>query len=390
MEKKANKIIKEILEKEKIDIKTKKKYLEIYSEIKSKLEFSIKQLKIHCEIFLGGSFAKGTILKDNIEFDIFARFSKDYKDQELSLLLKQILDETKLTYQKVHGSRDYYQLNYNDIKIEIIPIYKINKVDEAVNITDISPFHVEWVTKNIKGLENDVKLAKLFCKAHGIYGAESYIQGFSGYVLEILIAHYGGFLKLLENASKWNNKTIIDVQKHYKNTEELIKELNKAKKISPLIVIDPIQKERNASCAISEESYAKFVLYSQEFLDNPSENHFKIETMTHDKILKKIKDLDAHSVHLQIESSYDNKDILGSKIRKLNDFLDMKLYDAGFDILISYKDLANIWIIYLPKVLPKYSLRRGPEIFNNKDNVKNFIASIKRHLFEKTVCILFL
>ena len=73
----------------------------------------------------------------------------------------------------------------------------IKKGSDALNVTDFSPLHVDWVNKNVKRLRDDIRLAKRFCKVNKLYGAESYIRGFSGYALELLISYYGGFLRFL-------------------------------------------------------------------------------------------------------------------------------------------------------------------------------------------------
>ena len=52
-----------------------------------------------------------------------------------------------------------------------------------------------------------------FCKVAGVYGAESYIQGFSGYVLELLVINYKGFKGVIRNVAKWKDRTIIGNKK---------------------------------------------------------------------------------------------------------------------------------------------------------------------------------
>ncbi len=60
-------------------------------------------------------------------------------------------------------------------------------------------------------------LAKTFAHACDCYGAESYINGFSGYALELLICHYKTFSKFLKEIIKIdNNQIIIDDAKFYK------------------------------------------------------------------------------------------------------------------------------------------------------------------------------
>ena len=57
--------------------------------------------------------------------------------------------------------------------------------------------------KKIKGkILDEIRLAKAFCHANGCYGAESYIKGFSGYALELLVYHYGSFQKFVKAITK--------------------------------------------------------------------------------------------------------------------------------------------------------------------------------------------
>lgn len=53
---------------------------------------------------------------------------------------------------------------------------------------------------------DEIKIAKAFCHATGCYGAESYIKGFSGYALELLIYHYKSFQSFVKAMTKVNEK----------------------------------------------------------------------------------------------------------------------------------------------------------------------------------------
>src|SRR3989338_153761 len=184
----------------------RKRIFETASNVISKLNLK------DASAMLGGSIAKGTWLSGNNDIDIYVRFNKDSAEKDISKLLENALKSFK-GVKKVHGSRDYFQIDNDNLIVELIPILKIGSPGEAKNITDISPLHVEWVTKALfkkPNLADDIRLAKSFLGAAGIYGAESYIHGFSWYSVEILIIHYGGFERFLKAASKWKNKTIID------------------------------------------------------------------------------------------------------------------------------------------------------------------------------------
>ena len=221
--------------------------------IKKKLDMInqlLKKNKIKAKAVLGGSFAKNTHLKDDYDIDIFVKFDYSYEKKEISNILDKVLSPLKA--ERVHGSRDYFQIK-NKLSYEIIPVLDVKDVSKARNITDMSPMHVDWVRKNINGKEDEIRLAKLFCKANDIYGAESYIQGISGHVLDILVIYYGNFIKFLEAVTGWKDgkkeKEVIDFYNFYKG--EAIRKMNRSKTLSPLIVVDPISPDRNAAAALS-------------------------------------------------------------------------------------------------------------------------------------------
>lgn len=200
--KKINSILAEVLEK----IEPSKKELEIIKnslkEFLEKIEKRIKVLKINAEVFVGGSFAKKTVIKkDKYDVDIFLRFDKKYK--KISDLTEKILKGIK-NVSMIHGSRDYFRIKINPaIYFELIPVAKVKNPKESKNITDLSYSHVKYINKKIKSkkLLDEIRLAKAFCYANHCYGAESYINGFSGYGLELLVYYYGSFLKFIKAVS---------------------------------------------------------------------------------------------------------------------------------------------------------------------------------------------
>ena len=105
-----------------------------------------KKKKIKAEVFLGGSLAKNTLVKkDKYDIDIFVRFDKTYRDEQISSLLNKIVPNAK----RIHGSRDYFQINKQGIFFEIVPVIKIAKPEQARNVTDLSYFHVKYLKENL-------------------------------------------------------------------------------------------------------------------------------------------------------------------------------------------------------------------------------------------------
>lgn len=301
-------------------------------EFISKLGDELKKCRINADVFVGGSFAKGTLLKsDNYDVDVFVRF--DWKYEFLSGMLEKVLlpvaKELKMKVEKIHGSRDYFKVLIEDTLgyFEVIPVTKIKKPKEERNVTDLTYFHGPYVRKRIKGLEDQVRVAKQFLKSQEVYGAETYVRGFSGYTIELLILRYRSFVKMLRALVKVDSgrRLVIDLAKHYKNTNEVFIQLNEAKTHSPVILIDPTYKERNALAALSQETFGKFVQSAKNFLKKPSLKFFEKKKIDLDKIRLQCKSKGLNFVVISIDTDKQPGDIAGTKLKK---FLDMLLLET--------------------------------------------------------------
>ena len=295
-------------------------------EIVNILKKSIKDKKINAEVFLGGSFAKGTLTKSNeYDIDIFVRF--DRREKNISKELEKLMNnlKNKNSIEKVHGSRDYFKI-FKDKKItfEIIPVLKIKNSKEAENVTDLSYFHVNYIKRKLnKNKIRELQLAKRFFKANGFYGAESYIQGFSGYALECLIIYYKTFEDLLRRLIKVknNDKLIIDVEKKYKNKSEILLELNESKINCPIVLVDPTWKDRNVLSALSYETFEKFQKLAKKFLKNPNKNYFYEKEINIIKLKNEAKRKKTEFVKIEIETDRQEGDIAGTKLKKFANFI---------------------------------------------------------------------
>ncbi len=304
---------------------------------------------------LGGSGAKNTWLKGTHDIDIYVKFNvKKYarKTDQLADILGKVVKKRFRKVDHLHGSRDYYQINIHPYTIEIVPILDIKKAAEAKNITDFSHLHVKYVQKH-KKLADDIRLAKLFAKAQGVYGAESYIQGFSGYVMELLVIHYGSFMKMIRAVAKWKETTTIGDKRE-------AEELNAAKKVSPLILIDPVQPERNAAAALSEEKYQQFIKACQKFLKRPAEKYFEEEDINWERVKKKGKIL-----YCSVTPLKDKKDVAGAKLLKAFEYVKQELERLGFKIITAgwqYGADAFFYFVVDKKPLTATMLRQGPPL----------------------------
>jgi len=367
---------KEVVEKIKPSREEERKVNSVTSELKRNLE-KAKDVTV----IIGGSDAKGTVIKSKPrrDIDVFVAFDYNkYSDRttELSDILAAHLRKLRIPFKRIHGSRDYFHFidKKNNMFFEIVPILHIRKSSDAVNITDISPLHVTYVKKNLKrkNVSDDIRLAKALCYSHRIYGAESHIRAFSGYALEILVIHYGGFMNFLRAGAKWKKqlhkgKLLIDPEKHYNNKDAIIFHLNESKLTGPLILIDPVQKERNVTAAMDEEKFSAFIDLCQKFVKNPSLKFFEKKEIKADqlrKTLKKKEDL----VTLPLDLGKGKEDILGSRMRKLFDFLVLIAERAGFSFrkkiwtFYPERDVSHFYFIVENPILDTYEEKQGPPI----------------------------
>ncbi len=377
--KNINVILDEALKEIQPDRNYEKEIFEKVGIIIKKINRGQKNIKA----VLGGSGAKGTWLK-TFDADIFAVF--DYKkfkgkSDKLSDILEKILKKKFKNVSRLHGSRDYFQIKQNQFTFEIVPILKIQKAEQADNITDVSPLHSKWVLRH-KKLINEIKLTKQFCQAQNVYGAESYIRGFSGYICEILAVYYGSFLNLIKNAAKWNGKVVIDFERYYKG-KDVFKLVNTSKLGSPLVVIDPVQKDRNAAAALSDEKFYAFKKAAVEFLRNPSAGFFKGKSL--DSLFLKGKN-NKRLIKIYTTPLDGKTDVVGCKLLKIYEFLIKESTKNSFRPIKTAwewdkKSNAIFYFLFNKNPLPKLIEIEGPPI-KLKQHVEQFRRMHKRTLIK--------
>jgi tRNA nucleotidyltransferase (CCA-adding enzyme) len=342
------------------------------------------------DIFFGGSFAKSTLIKKpTYEIDIFLRFHCNEEEiiKNFSLISSYLKKEFKKKFKnseffKAHGSRHYLNLSYDNLIFEIIPTQYIKNPIQAQNSTDLSYFHVKYVNRKLKQkkkLNQEIILAKLFTEACGCYGAESYISGFSGYAIELLVIYYKSFFNFIKAISKLKSKKIIDIEKEYKSEKEILKEMNEAKLDSPIILIDPTFKYRNATSSLSKQTLEKFQKHCNEFLKSSNKDFFfkeEINKKNIEKINNFAKKNNLNLVEIQAKSKTKEENIAGAKLLKFFDLLsqDSKKYIELKKTLLLYTNNNRALFIFAAKP-KKEIIFKGPP----KDKIKYVKEFKKKH-----------
>ena len=383
----------------------------IYSVINKfirRLKRNSKKLDLDVDFFIGGSFGKDTFLKTSSDIDIFARFDLKYENDSLSNFLESILKMSKIKFKKQKGSRDYFSYRYSYggliLNFEIVPNYfipDINSLNLVLNSTDVSPLHVDFLKKKFlknENLKDEIRITKQFFKAKKLYGAESYINGFSGHSIDILVSYYGSFEALINAGKSWKEQEIIDVNNFYESGDEVLDKIGDDKK-SNLILIDPIIKERNAARALDNENYCKFILLCNN-IKKLEMDDFVVKKPNIKGILEsnynfsKRNNLKFLAYKVKFEIVSESEDIVGTKLLKIHTklkkyflSLDFSLFRDNF--VVDIEDGICLMIFLFEKTeLPKIKKIIGPSVFMKKA-VDNFLKAHNNYFIENSKILIY-
>ncbi len=336
-------------------------------ERKKELELSqkiINELKtMGYDALLVGSIAKNTCLRGDKDLDIFILFDKktprttlEKKGLELG---KKIAKKFKVKSGVHYAEHPYTKMKINNYDVDLVPCYDINKSEKIISAVDRSPLHTEYILANLEK-PNDVRLLKHFCKEIGVYGAEIATHGFSGYLCELLVLNYNGFQEVLEQASKWEKGKHIDL-------------IGKSKKSfkEPLVVIDPVDSERNVAAAVSEEKLCEFILLARQFLKTK-------KTPTTASLLPKRGKLFV----VEWKISEENEEIIWSQLQRYEKKLVKQLRDKEFRVIDSMiwtdaKTKAQILFELETWEFPPINDHWGPRVYD-REHAQQFIKKYKK------------
>jgi len=355
---------------------------------KNRLEFLSKKVldiakseaaKHKASPILAGSITRNTWLTTKKEFDVFIIFPKTLSVEKLEKvglnIGKNIIKKLKGEWVIEYAQHPYVRGKVHGTEIDIVPCYKKEAGEKIKSAVDRTPFHVEYLNKNLpRKLSDDVRLLKQLCGANKIYGADTKTEGFSGYVCELLIMYYGSFIDVLKNAAKWRPGEVIDLERFYR--KEDYPHLRRGFKRQVLILIDPTDKTRNAAAAISANSF--FILKKKvgEFLKKPSKEAFfekKFEPITENDLIMAQMKRRTELLSVVFKPPKVVPDILWPQLRRFAERLEGILKEDEFivlrkDIYTNEKDLAVILLEMEISKLPYVNKKIGPLVFDLDDS----------------------
>ena len=213
-------------------------------------------------------------------------------------------------------------------------------------------------------MKDDIRILKCFLKINGMYGAEIAKQGFSGYVCEVLVYYLGSFENVLKKISKLKNNEMIGESPR--------------KFESPLVIIDPIDRNRNLGAAISIQNVTNFILIARNFLKKSSISYFKEKSKDRIPV-----ELAKNTLVVNFKYKKRSDDIIYGQIKRAASSIESQMIKEGFNVLrsdaVAYDETkASLLFLLESLTISKNEIRSGPDVFSSDFSTKFIQVNSKK------------
>ena len=374
MLKELNEITRQVLEKITPNEAERKGMVALAKDLELKVSAACEEFNLEAIVRVEGSVAKDTWLKGDPDVDVFMRLSPSIPKKVMGDIgLKVARKATEGTIQvERFAEHPYLEAFVDDTRVNIVPCYDVEP-GEWLSATDRTPYHTNYINQHLeKSLRSDVRLLKKFMKGIGVYGAEIKVGGFSGYLCELLVLHFGSFIKVLEALAKHVPRRVVDIEGYYKNRQRELELLFP----EPLVFIDPVDKARNVASAVQPLRLHMLVVSARAFLTKPNMEFFfplKIHPLSVEELHKIATDRGSALLFLTIDKIDAVPDILWGQLIKTRKALRKQLELNDFEVLrdaVWTEDKAE-FIIFVFELeqnsLPDVKKHLGPPIEFQKE-----------------------
>jgi tRNA nucleotidyltransferase (CCA-adding enzyme) len=346
----------------------RKKIKKVSIDLKNKLLLEFRKAAIKTTIDIEGSVAKDTWLKEDPDIDIFIRLPISMHRKDLDQIILKIAKKATKNSKHIerYAEHPYLETFVDSIRVNIVPCYQV-EIGNWKSATDRTPYHTTFINKNLSPeLKNEVRLLKKFFKGINVYGAEIKIGGFSGYLCELLILHYKSFIKTIEAFSKYKKTIMIDQKNHFNNKKIDLSVLFS----DPLIVIDPVDKNRNVASALKSEKLYNLIGAARTFLREPSLDFFfppLIDLFSLASLKSKFENRGSSILFIVTDNINAVPDVLWGQLYKTQRSLRKLLKNNDFkilrDIVWTNEKNLTVFIIEIETCkLPKIKQHIGPPL----------------------------
>lgn len=312
----------------------RKRVLSLAQKLEKRVEDVTKKAKVKAEVRVEGSVAKDTWLSQEPDIDIFMRLPSTIPREEFGNVALKIAKEATAGYRQVErfAEHPYLEAFVNSVRVNIVPCYNVEK-GEWKSATDRTPFHTDYLKPLLnRKLRGEIRLLKQFMKGVGVYGAEIKVGGFSGYLCELFVLNYQSFVDVLRAVAGSLGRQVIDFEGFYKKRERELALLFK----EPLVMVDPVDKGRNAASAVRKERFDEFIAASRSFLKTPSKQFFfpvRMKSFAKEKILNSMMERDTSIIFVKFGRVDVVPDVFWGQLYKSQRALRNLLLQNDFNII---------------------------------------------------------
>jgi tRNA nucleotidyltransferase (CCA-adding enzyme) len=319
-----------------------------------------------------GSVARDTFIRGDRDLDVFMLFDPALPRQDLEeiglALARSVAAEFGGSCREKYAEHPYINATIDGLDVDLVPCYAVERATEIQSAVDRTPFHTRYIQQHIDDLGDEVLLLKQFAKAGGVYGSDHMTEGFSGYLCELLVIRYGGFVPLLEAAADWKPGACIDIEGHGSRTFD-----------EPLVVVDPVDPGRNVAAALSLTRMSEFVELVRGYLDTPSEVFFippPDPLLTEDAFLRILEQRSTKLITITIPTPPYTADTVVPQLRKsaesIRDLLERNDFVINRIDVCMREDRSMLLFELLADDLPAVRRHLGPPVWSAA-NARKFV-----------------
>ena len=351
------------------------KMIGLSQAIQREVEDVLASSGIQARVSPQGSFARGTWISHEADLDIFARFPPTMEREEWVEKLLPTMRKYFSRYRVIerYAEHPFLEFRVKGVRVNIVPSYDVKK-GEWKSATDRTPYHTEFMQTHLTpDLRREARLLKKFAKGTGTYGAEIKIGGFSGMLVDTLVLYYQSFMETLRQASSWTKGMLLEIGK----PEEIVSPKEKDPKVD-LVVIDPVDPNRNLAAAVRSDKLWNFVAAGRQFLRNSGLWYFfppEFKPKTRQQFAKRIDNTGHELIAVTFKHPVFVPDVLWGQLMKLErsllDIMGREEFGPYRSALWSDETKESAILIEADRTTRlNVRLQKGPPVSKSEDSVR--------------------
>lgn len=236
---------------------------QVAAQLESRATAALAQAGLPGRAAVQGSVAKGTWLRGGADIDLFLLLDPAVPADRLdgaAGLAAQFLADARRKY----AQHPYLTGTFQGYAVDVVPAYAVAAATQKMSAVDRTPFHTAWVHDHLDADgRGAVRLAKRWLKGVGAYGAQTAVGGFSGYLVEVLLVHFGTFAAFLDWLAADAKPRRIALGPDAVHDD-----------VACLVVVDPVDPARNCAAAVTADTLALACAAARAYQATPHRKFF--------------------------------------------------------------------------------------------------------------------